>query len=1259
MFKRAIIFSLFSLITGFGLAAEFHEFKVLVFSKTAGFRHSSIDEGIAAIQQLGTDNGFIVDATEDASLFTAENLAQYDAVIFLSTTGDVLNADQQAAFEQYIQSGGGFVGIHAASDTEYGWPWYGELVGAYFDSHPPGTPTATIEVADKIHPSTSFLPDYWVRTDEWYNYQSNPRGNVHVLMTLDESTYDGGNMGYDHPIAWLHSYDGGRAWYTGGGHTEGSYSEPEFMQHILGGIFYASGDITGEYEGTVDDKFLVTVLDNNPLSPMALAVLPNLDVLYIERAGNLKLRSNETGLIQNAGSLSVDSGREDGLIGIVLDPDFETNSWVYLFYSPSGVSEQRISRFNFTGSSIDMGSEKIILQIPVQREQCCHSGGDMEFDQHGNLFIATGDNTNPFESDGFAPIDERAGREEWDAQRTSANSQSLVGKILRIHPEDDGTYTIPEGNLFADSTQGKKEIYIMGVRNPFRMAISGYTDELIWGEVGPDATATLSTRGPVGYDEFNRATEAGNYGWPYCIANNQPYREYDFGTGTSGSFFNCSDPVNNSPNNTGITNIPPAEPAWLYYTYGFTPERPEFGEGDRTAIAGGFFHFDPTNTENGGFPQYYDSTLFILEWTRNWIKEVRFDNEGNLLQINPFLDDLELARPIDMQFGPDGAMYIVEWGTGFFANNPDARVIRIQYVENLGNRGPLAVAQASVTSGTAPLEVNFSASLSTDPDNDDLSYSWDFDSDGNEDSALENPTYTYTENGNYTAQLTVSDPDGETSVDQIQIVVGNTAPVVTIEHPVNGGFYEDGDIIEFKISVNDAEQGSTGNGINCSDISSEPSIGHDDHAHGEGSIPGCEGEFVTNPHGEGADDIFYVFNSKFTDDGGGAGAALSGDAVSVLQPKLKQAEHALEFFDVQTETTGDVLGGGLNIGFVNHNSALKYGPMNFEGIDFFTARFATQQNPALIEIRTDSQNGPLIGSVQTQITGGWQTYDYFTTPIENPGGTHDVFLVFKNAANPGGIGNINWFELHGKGIAKNDPDSLKGLAASYYPNNNFSGTPVIRKDPMIAWNWANGSPHEDIPSNGFSVRWEGEIVVSSNTTTTFHSAPKNGTAKVWLNDQLILENTDSQLVLGLQADEPNILKVEYVHTTGEAGMFLRWTRSGGTYAVHSDFLKPDTDALIIPNEWEEQKPLAFTLEQNYPNPFNPSTEISFSLPKAGSVSLNVFNILGQNVSTLINENLNQGSHSVTFDASGLSSGVYFYLLEFDGAILSKRMLLMK
>jgi type 1 glutamine amidotransferase len=232
--------------TNLGVSAETANarFTALVFSKTTGFRHDSIPQGIDAIAMLGAEHRFAVDNTEEAARFSDEILARYKVVVFLNTTGDVLDASEKAAFERYIRSGGGFVGIHSASDTEYQWPWYGRLVGAYFASHPE-IQRATIRIASLNHPSTKSLPASWERTDEWYNFGSNPRGMVQVLATLDEATYSGGTMGADHPIAWCQQIDRGRSWYTAMGHTAESYAEPLFLLHLLGGIESAAGFAAG------------------------------------------------------------------------------------------------------------------------------------------------------------------------------------------------------------------------------------------------------------------------------------------------------------------------------------------------------------------------------------------------------------------------------------------------------------------------------------------------------------------------------------------------------------------------------------------------------------------------------------------------------------------------------------------------------------------------------------------------------------------------------------------------------------------------------------------------------------------------------------------------------------------------------------------------------------------------------------------------------------------------------------------------------
>jgi len=214
---------------------------VLVFSRTAGYRHESIADGVAAVEALGREHGWYVQATEDPAWFNDSDLSGRAVVVFLSTTGDVLDPEQQSAFERYIRSGGGFVGIHSASDTEYDWPFYGELVGTYFREHPP-TQEAVVRVESTGHPATHELPPEWRRTDEWYAFGENPRPSVSVLLSVDETTYEPGSatMGTDHPIAWCHTYQGGRAFYTALGHTRESYAEPAFLGHIAGAIDWAA-----------------------------------------------------------------------------------------------------------------------------------------------------------------------------------------------------------------------------------------------------------------------------------------------------------------------------------------------------------------------------------------------------------------------------------------------------------------------------------------------------------------------------------------------------------------------------------------------------------------------------------------------------------------------------------------------------------------------------------------------------------------------------------------------------------------------------------------------------------------------------------------------------------------------------------------------------------------------------------------------------------------------------------------------------------
>jgi cytochrome c len=799
--------------------------RVLVFSKTAGYRHSSIPNGIAAIRKLGLENGFAVDATEDAGAFTQKNLARYRAVVFLSTTGDVLNAMQQDVFERYIQAGGGYVGVHSATDTEYDWPWYGRLAGAYFNGHPgnPNVRTGKYRVIDSTHVSTKGLPARFEREDEFYNFRSiDP--TIRVLVEIDETSYQGGTNGAHHPMSWYHDFSGGRAWYTNMGHTEATYTEPLFLQHLLGGLRYAIGTGAVDFRGArpEENRFTRVVLADNLDEPIELAVLPDGRVLFIERHGyvNLYKPSEAPPHMRRIATIPVStkyadsSNAEDGLLGLAADPNFATTGWLYLYYSPAGPDGKNIlARFTMTGDSLDLASRKVLLEIPVQRRKCCHTGGSIAFDAHGNLYLSTGDNTNPFATK-YAPIDDRPGREPWDAQKSSANTNDLRGKIIRIHPEPDGTYTIPEGNLFANGTPlTRPEIYTMGHRNPYRISVDRHTGFLYWGEVGPDADDDSAGQGPRGYDEINQARSPGNYGWPYFIGNNQAYNEtrfLDSSTTETGPLFDTARPINSSANNTGLTTLPPARGAYIWYPYAPSPDFPILGTGGRTAEAGPVFHSDDFRNAPRAFPAYYDGKLFIYEFMRHWIMAVTMDSSGDLVSIERFMPNATFSAPIEMEFAPSGDLYVLEYGTRWFQGNEDARLVRIEY--NAGNRPPIALAAVDHPKGAFPLRVALSSAGTEDLDEDSLRYDWTITRRGAVVSRSTAASWglTLRRAGTYTATLTVTDAQGASaSAAPIEIVAGNQPPTVGIDLVGSNGTFFFPDVpVGYAVRVTDREDGT-------------------------------------------------------------------------------------------------------------------------------------------------------------------------------------------------------------------------------------------------------------------------------------------------------------------------------------------------------------------------------------------------------------------------------------------------------------------
>lgn len=805
--------------------------KILVFSKTAGYHHESIADGNAAIQKLGSSNNFDVDTTTNAAWFTEDSLSKYAAVVFLSTTGDVLNYYQEAAFERYIQSGGGFVGIHAATDTEYDWGWYGKMVGGYFLDHPgindtfPNVQEGVLNVVEGNSNAMKHLPAQWKRTDEFYSFKKlNP--DVKVLMTIDEKSYNGGKNGTNHPMAWHHEYDGGRAFYTELGHTKESFSEEPYLKHILGGIQYAIGDNNklnyAKAKTTIppdEDRFTKTQLAQGDFfEPTEMTILPNFDIMVIQRRGEILLYKNETKKVKQVGFFDVyyktntpGVNAEEGMLGLAKDPDFAKNNRVYIYYSPADSAVNRLSRFIFKNDTLDKATEKVILEVKSQREICCHTGGSIAFGPDGLLYFSAGDNATPFNekgvkfvNHGYAPLNDVPGHQQYDARRSSGNTNDLRGKIMRIRIKDDGSYEIPDGNLFPKGTEKTRpEIYVMGNRNPYRISIDPKNNYLYWGEVGPDARADSSgTRGPRGYDEVNQARKAGFFGWPLFVGNNYPYHQYDYATGQSGPAFDPEKPINNSRNNTGLQTLPPVQPAFIWYPYDASSDFPQVGTGGRNAMAGPVYYTDmfPKDTR---LPDYYNGKLFIYDWIRGWIKAVSLAPNGDFSKMEPFIPAMKVASLIDMEVGPDGKLYLLEYGSGWFSKNPDAGLARIDF--NSGNRPPaIAGIHVNKSSGVLPLLIKATVEAK-DPEKDKVTYVWDMGNGATKETTTPEVDYTYTTAGDYQISVTVKDKEGAYAKSSAaSVYAGNEAPVVAIN--LSGGnrsFYLPGAPLKYAVSVND------------------------------------------------------------------------------------------------------------------------------------------------------------------------------------------------------------------------------------------------------------------------------------------------------------------------------------------------------------------------------------------------------------------------------------------------------------------------
>jgi PKD repeat protein len=508
---------------------------------------------------------------------------------------------------------------------------------------------------------------------------------------------------------------------------------------------------------------------------------------------------------------------EEGLLGLVTDPKFTENGWIYVYWMPQDTvdrvkrtGKRTVSRLTYdrTAQTIDMASRKDLLQWDVQQHSCCHAGGGMAFDAKGNLYIGSGDSNSSEASSGYSGNNWTAdwmGLSFQDARRTSGNTNDLNGKIVRIHPEPDGTYTIPQGNLFPPGTEKTRpEIYVMGVRNISRLQIDPKTQWLTAAWVGPDAPSPSPELGPAKYETATIITEAGNHGWPFCMGNKQPYRDR---SNTDASvltgWYDCNAPKNNSPRNTGLVDLPPVKNNMIWYapdgggpvfplrpdgsgipTYNAadaTYTQPYLRGGGQAVMSGPTYHRELVNANSGiAWPSY---------WNNKWLIGDQSNRTGNRVAVTadpatvgtgappafaetilPFVPpgagDNQLLSWMDAKFGTDGALYVLDYGTGFFSLSPLQKLSRVVYTGGAPTPAPAA---SSVAVQGKPGVVAFTGTKSGG-----VSYKWDF---GDGTSSTEaNPRHTYATFGTFTAKLTVTYADGETATTQITVNAGCAVP---------------------------------------------------------------------------------------------------------------------------------------------------------------------------------------------------------------------------------------------------------------------------------------------------------------------------------------------------------------------------------------------------------------------------------------------------------------------------------------------------
>ncbi len=772
---------------------------VLVFAGAATEGDAAREASIALLGRFASEGDFRIERASDPKTITDAKLAEFAAVVLPDAAVGKLDDAGRRAFERFVETGGGVIALHAAlaapSDGD-AWPWYRRLASG-LDVEQAASAPLVIEWTDGTpDPAKSPLTDAPFTVADL-----SPR--VEVLAKSG-----------DRALSWRQEYDSGRVFATALGASAATFDDARVQAHLRAGIrqVLAAPPRRADHYLPQDDRFTIETVVEGLSDPIEIAPLPDGDVLILQREGALKRFRAKDQRIETIRQFAVacrtaseDHSLECGGLGLAIDPRFDVNKFIYVYWSPLEPSVNRLSRFTLVGS--ELTDQKDLLDVRTDREhKTCHEGGSLAFGPDGCLYMSCGDNTDPFESDGLCPIDERDGRKEFDAQRSSGNSNDLRGAVNRVRPKDDGTIEIPDGNLWPKGTpKTRPEIFVKGCRNPYRIAIDPESGDVWYGDVGPDAAADVDGN-PIGYDLLVQARHAAYFGWPY-FRGGRPYRDKDFTSGAFGKSF-ADGIVNDSPNNTGITNLPLPERPVLFFPYSKSDRFPELGDGGRNAMAGPVCR---QSRLKGTWPPYFDGVLFFYDWIRTHVFVVVLDDQRRFVTLHRFLANLSVHHPIDMEMGRDGSLWILDYGTNWWENQ-DGRLLRVRF--GGFDRAPIVVASATPSDGRSPLAVKFSTDGSRDPEWEGdappdpsraLRFHWNF-GDGIEDDG-ERPVHVFRTSGVFDVAVTATDVAGKSTRTTTRVIAGNTAPraKLTVDAP-DGCFQWDREVT-YHVDVEDVEDG--------------------------------------------------------------------------------------------------------------------------------------------------------------------------------------------------------------------------------------------------------------------------------------------------------------------------------------------------------------------------------------------------------------------------------------------------------------------